>query len=195
MLADAGYDVWLANFRGNKYSKNHLSLEVMTAEFWDFGWEEHALYDIPAFTSFILGKTGYKKLAYISHSMGTTAAFFAISLNNTFYQDKWSLVVAMAPPLSLSSISSPLFNILAHKANYYFISLILNYFHIYEIFPANWLNQGFFKYACSYVPQYCRLGNYLLADYDPGQNDDTATKVYFAHFPSGSSVKQVGHFA
>jgi hypothetical protein len=39
------------------------------------------------------------------------------------------------------------------------------------------------------------LGNYLLADYEPHQNDDIATKVYFAHFPSGSSVKQASHFA
>ena len=54
----------------------------MTSEFWDFGWEESALLDIPAFTDFILAKTGYKKLAYVSHSLGTTAAFFALSIDN-----------------------------------------------------------------------------------------------------------------
>ena len=79
MLVDAGYDVWLANLRGNKYSKRHISLEIMTSEFWDFGWEESALFDIPAFTDYILAKTGYKKLAYVSHSLGTTAALFALS--------------------------------------------------------------------------------------------------------------------
>ena len=79
LLSDAGYDVWLVNFRGNKYSKHHETLDIMTPEYWDFGWEEHALHDIPAFTNFILAKTGHKKVAYVSHSMGTTAALFALS--------------------------------------------------------------------------------------------------------------------
>lgn len=140
ILADKGYDVWLVNIRGNKYSKRHISLEIMTPDFWDFGWEESALIDIPAITDFILAKTGYQKLAFISHSMGTTAALFALTENSTYYKDKWSLVVAMAPPLSMNSISSPLFNVLSHETNIYFISLILDYMHIYEIFPANWLN-------------------------------------------------------
>jgi hypothetical protein len=84
--------------------------------------------------------------------MGTTAAFFALTENSSYYKDKWSIVIAMAPPLSMNSISSPLFNILSNDANIYFISLILSYLHIYEIFPANWLNQGIFKYACSEIP-------------------------------------------
>ncbi len=57
------------------------------------------------------------------------------------------------------------------------------------MFPANWLNSGFFTYACYYVPKFCLLSNYLLADYDPLLNDELATKIFFAHFPSGSSVK------
>ncbi len=85
MLSEAGYDVWLANLRGNKYSKKHLSLDIMKPEYWDFGWEESALYDLPAFTDFILSKTGYKKLAFIGHSLGTTAALFALTENIAYY--------------------------------------------------------------------------------------------------------------
>jgi hypothetical protein len=46
-----------------------------------------------------------------------------------------------------------------------------------------------------YIPNICRLGNYLLADYEPNLNNDDASQVYFGHFPSGCSVKQAAHFS
>ncbi|KAL6431782.1 hypothetical protein ACFW04_007353 [Cataglyphis niger] len=36
LLADEGYDVWLGNFRGNTYSKAHISLSPSNLTFWDF---------------------------------------------------------------------------------------------------------------------------------------------------------------
>ncbi len=59
ILSRAGYDVWLGNSRGNKYSKRHIKLDTESEEFWDFSWEELGTYDLPAFTDYILGITGY----------------------------------------------------------------------------------------------------------------------------------------
>ena len=36
-LADAGYDVWLANARGTKYSQDNINYSVDDNEYWDFG--------------------------------------------------------------------------------------------------------------------------------------------------------------
>lgn len=36
MLADAGYDVWLTNARGNTYSKKHVNVSPEDESFWDF---------------------------------------------------------------------------------------------------------------------------------------------------------------
>lgn len=35
MLADAGYDVWMANLRGNAYTA-HQTLKKTDAQFWDY---------------------------------------------------------------------------------------------------------------------------------------------------------------
>ena len=76
ILVRQGYDVWMGNNRGTFYSKGHETLNARDEKdmpaYYEFDFEEMGLYDIPAFTDFILEKTGQKKIAYVGHSMGTT---------------------------------------------------------------------------------------------------------------------------
>lgn len=37
MLVDRGYDVWLGNSRGTRYSRQHLFLDAKQEKYWDFG--------------------------------------------------------------------------------------------------------------------------------------------------------------
>lgn len=56
-LVDKGYDVWLGNVRGNKYSCKHESLSARDTKYWDFGLDEHALIDLPCTVDYILQET------------------------------------------------------------------------------------------------------------------------------------------
>jgi len=62
ILADAGYDVWMGNSRGNSYSKNHTTLQPCSTaeckEFWKFGWDEGGLYDVTSGVDYVLEHTG-----------------------------------------------------------------------------------------------------------------------------------------
>tara|TARA_B110000285_G_C15047665_1_gene575215 strand:- start:775 stop:963 length:189 start_codon:yes stop_codon:yes gene_type:complete len=50
VLANAGYDVWLGNNRGNKYSRANTKLDPSKdkATFFDFSFFELGKYDAPA---------------------------------------------------------------------------------------------------------------------------------------------------
>ena len=72
ILADAGYDVWMNNNRGNRFSKHHAYYDPgVHEEYWDFSFQEFAQYDQPALFDFVLGRTGQTSVSYIGHSQGT----------------------------------------------------------------------------------------------------------------------------
>ncbi|KAL2331049.1 hypothetical protein Fmac_018630 [Flemingia macrophylla] len=78
ILADNGYDVWLANTRGTKYSSGHTSLNPNDMAYWDWSWDELASYDLPAFVQYVYNQTG-QRVHYAGHSLGTLTALAAFS--------------------------------------------------------------------------------------------------------------------
>ena len=81
VAADAGYDIWMPNHRGNKYSRDHLRLDSnVDAQYWHHSFPEFAKFDMPAFFKYIKNKTGVDKLTYVGHSQGTIEMFYAMGL-------------------------------------------------------------------------------------------------------------------
>ena len=58
IISRAGYDVWIGNNRGTKYSLGHLTLGLDTYEYWDFYQEDLGMKDVPALANFVLQETG-----------------------------------------------------------------------------------------------------------------------------------------
>ena len=106
-LANKGYDVWLTNSRGSKYSRRHIRYDAdKDPEFWNFSFIEMGQFDLPAFVDHILDRTGKEKLTYVGHSMGTTSMIYALATNEDYYKDRINLNVQLAPVASLTNTKS-----------------------------------------------------------------------------------------
>lgn len=82
IFANAGYDVWLGNSRGNKHSKRHTKYNpAKDAEFWAFSFQHMADYDLPAVFKYIYNVTG-QKIHYFGHSQGTMQMHIALAKRN-----------------------------------------------------------------------------------------------------------------
>ncbi|XP_035720602.1 lipase 3-like [Vespa mandarinia] len=95
-LADAGFDVWLGNARGNVYGQTHVKFSSKDKEFMQFSYHEIAIYDVPAIIDYILNYTKSEKLYFIGHSMGTTLSYVLLSMKPD-YNEKIRLVISLAP--------------------------------------------------------------------------------------------------
>ena len=68
VLARQGYDVWLLNNRGTRFSDTHKTLDNSSKEYWNFDWEDMGTKDLPATIDYILNTTGFEKINYVGHS-------------------------------------------------------------------------------------------------------------------------------
>jgi hypothetical protein len=54
-FADAGFDVWMNNSRGNCHSRDHKYLDPDNDdEYWDFSFHELGKFDLPAVINYVL---------------------------------------------------------------------------------------------------------------------------------------------
>lgn len=106
LMADSGYDVWMGNARGNRYSRNHVSLNPDRRRFWDFSWHEIGVYDLPAMFDYITEQTSQTRFQYVGHSQGTTA-FFALAAERPEYNGRIISMQALAPVAFMSNLRSP----------------------------------------------------------------------------------------
>ncbi|KAL9231714.1 hypothetical protein vseg_006905 [Gypsophila vaccaria] len=104
LLADRGFDVWVANVRGTRWSYGHVSLLERSKAFWDWSWEELALYDLPAMIEYIYQLTNSKVLL-VGHSQGTIMSLAALTQPDTV---KMIEAAALLCPISyLEHVNAP----------------------------------------------------------------------------------------
>ncbi|XP_058118743.1 lipase 1-like [Anopheles ziemanni] len=120
LLANAGYDVWLANTRGNRYSRRHLTLAPEEPEFWNFSWHEKGTHDLPAMIDFILNEPTTKarsvqQIYYIGYSEGGSV-YYVLTSSLPQYNAKIRLAHTLAPAVLLNDMRSPLVLSLSENA-------------------------------------------------------------------------------
>ncbi|CAG7725850.1 unnamed protein product [Allacma fusca] len=95
LLADAGFDVWIGDFRGTP-SSSHVKYTKTDSKFWDFSHDEIGYYDVPAFIDYILEVTGRRRLNYVGISYGTQVICVTLA-SRPEYNQKLRKIAHLAP--------------------------------------------------------------------------------------------------
>ncbi|KAL1264238.1 hypothetical protein QQF64_004593 [Cirrhinus molitorella] len=191
LLADAGFDVWIGNSRGNTWSRKHVSLDPKQKEYWQFSHDELAKKDLPAVINFITKTTGQEQIFYVGHSQGTTIAFIAFSTMPEL-ASKIKMFFALAPVATVGMTKSPM-----TKLSVIPEFLIWDLFGQKDFFPQNDLIKFFATEFCSRKPLSVLCGNvfFLLCGFDEKNLNMSRTPVYTTHCPAGTSVQNMVHWA
>lgn len=193
VLADAGYDVWLSNMRGNTYSRNHTTLAPDEFDFWKFSWDEMAIYDVPVSIDYVLGVTGADGVYYVGWSMGTTV-FWAMMSELPEYNAKIKAMAGLAPVAFVNNAIGPLMELAPYTDD---IETIADILGIGEFLPSNELMDYLAETYCDMNSTYhevCYNILFLIGGPDADELDEKYLPVIIAHTPAGASVHTIAHY-
>ncbi|XP_053607253.1 lipase 3-like [Plodia interpunctella] len=194
LLAEAGFDVWLGNARGNYYSRRHQTLNPdggrRDLDFWRFSWDEIGNLDLPVVIDYVIATTGQPKLHYIGHSQGGTT-FLVLNSLNPEYNEKFHSFQALAPAAFFIYNEDPSYRILAPLEAVLEDTLfalgvveILGNREFFTWFSVNFCVDGVTADFC----------NEILYRGDPEFYNTTMTPLLLGHAPAGASILQMIHY-
>ncbi|XP_034952338.1 lipase member J-like [Chelonus insularis] len=192
VLADAGYDVWVGNYRGNVYGRSHQTLSPKESLFWNYTWHEIGALDYAATIDYILEKTNKSNLTLVGHSMGGTASLVLLS-DRPKYNKKINLLIALAPGFFWKK--TYLLRILFQKV-VCTLKDIVDPEGYSELLPLSSLPLDFLNNFCkkNNILQLCidALSLFIRAEYNAINKSDLFT--FFNYYPAGISTKTIAHF-
>ena len=190
-LAKRGYDVWLANSRGNVYSRNHTVLDPeKDKEFWNFSYDEMIEHDLPNTIEYILDKTQRKTLGFVGHSQGNMV-MFGLMATQSKYNDMVKPFIALAPVAMVNKVGH-LLSFLAHRKM--LINFLVNYGG--PVMPSNRFEELLGYTTCSSFLKYCCiLFNGFIEGHNWAQLNISRYPVYISEYPAGASAKNIAHLA
>ncbi|XP_054818021.1 triacylglycerol lipase 2-like [Prosopis cineraria] len=130
ILSDNGFDVWLGNTRGTRYSSAHTSLSPIDRAYWEWSWEELSSYDLHALVHYVYNHTG-QKIYYTGHSQGTVIALAAFSQKELVNIIRSAAL--LSPIAHLNHIPSPLLQFAANA----FLANALYWLNLREFLPRS----------------------------------------------------------
>ncbi|KAL1509627.1 hypothetical protein ABEB36_004336 [Hypothenemus hampei] len=190
MLADAGYDVWLGNTRGNTYSRSHIKLDPQNdkEKFFNYSYHDIGVFDLPAAIDYVLGKTDQNKISYIGFSQGVTS-FLVMGSLKPEYNDKILLMNAFAPVTDMYNITSEIFNVLNRFPQLFKIADLLGWYEILDV-----STQPVFRMLCEFKPM-CNLLFKICGMSEEQMPDKEFALKILSNFPAGMATKQAKHYA
>lgn len=158
-LASHGYDVWLGNARGTRYSNTHTTLDNKSYKYWDFSFHEIAVKDLPASIDYILEYTNNEQISYVGHSQGCIA-FLVLMCQLPEYNKKVNVMHAMAPVLSIKFVKHPI--ILFYAKHYKTMEKIANFLKIYSLDMVSIFTKDFISKFCISKSHLFNICDFLL---------------------------------
>ena len=195
LLADAGFDVWLGNARGNIYSRENTKMSLNSPKFWAFDWHDIGTIDIPAMIDYIIEETGEQQIHYAGHSQGTTVYFVMMS-QRPEYNTKIKSAHMLAPCAFFEHGSSVVFRVLRPlmgKPGGIWNQVLKDA----ELLPQNSLIASVADTACGTDPSLkflCKNLWVLFAGEGYTNTNLTAMQVLVETHPGGASSNQVIHY-
>jgi len=108
VLADAGFDVWMANSRGNTFSWQHEdgAQAMRDPRYWRVSMDEIALSDLPAQLDRVLSTSRTRRAAFVGHSQGS-ALLMALLSERPEYNDRVSVAAQLGPVTFVKEMAAP----------------------------------------------------------------------------------------
>ncbi|KAG0608302.1 hypothetical protein M758_8G095300 [Ceratodon purpureus] len=189
ILADRGFDVWIGNLRGTRFSHGHTTLSPDDWRFWDWSFNEHASIDMPTMVGYVQRSTA-SQVYYVGHSQGTIMALAAMSDPDTGMSNLLKASALLAPIAYMQHMKSQLLSVSVDLM----LDKIVGIFGTREFNLNNEVGEKLLGLACAEPNVFC--DNLFRAYTGPNCCFNDSRALYYLQWePQSTSTKNLQHLA